>query len=210
MKYFKTGFAAIVFLSLIFALSGCGMPDSGDSSSDSAALENGALDTFSVKVDIDSASIDISPTLSTSSPVPIGNLYGSGYPIAIYTLGCTWMPDPTNALICDIAIDDIGGSGMNDVHTRLHSSTNPAAMIADADFIFDGHIPTINLPNTTLPINGSGYCHAGMGGIAVGCETDDAGIGSFGGNVTQWVFTNVAVGQYQFFVTIYGMPGSGD
>ncbi len=199
MRPSKIEFAAIIFLSLIFAFSGCGDPESDSSSRSGESIEIG---TAKVDVDLDNRTMFISPVVTTSVAA---ELYGNGVQIDISNAG------PCSALapylVCPIAITDLGdASGLYDVYTRLHDSTNPAATLNGIDFLFDGHTIDSYVPNSIQPINGSGYCHAGMGGITAGCETDDWNIPWLSTNVTTWFIGNLPGGSFTFWVTIYGTP----
>ncbi len=187
----------IICLVLVF---GCGV----NSTPNNAEQSQGAgepIGTWKFAVDVDKASLAITPALGTNTVTTV-----DGHTVEIYNGpgGCNW-DGGTNTLSCEIIVRNLDSDEcMFNVRTRLHNSTNPSAFVANADYSWPG--PSI-VPNTSLPIDESGYCitepSPSASGSVEGCSNTWQESISSGAIASQtFSFTNVPAGSYTFYVQI--------
>ncbi len=201
---------AMCFLGVLLFVApiGCNYPD--DSASfDRVAEEDG----WRVMVDIDNQTIDIvggarvindNSSGGQVSPAWTGVINGHTVEVKNGPNGCSW-DGGSSSLTCEVVFTNLDSDEcMTSVRTSFNSSTNPSAILVNADYIWPG--PTL-VPNTTQPINGAGYCITDAGpdaaGSAEGCaNTWQSSIPPGSSAAQTFVFTGVPVGQYSFLMDV--------
>ncbi len=182
-------------------LVGCGGNDTPQDAGGSTGNGSDIVGSWKFSVDIDNASLNIGTPFSTSTVTTV-----DGHTVEVKNgpAGCIWTGG-TSTLSCEVIIQNLDSDEcMYNVRSRFGGSTNPAAIMADADYTWPGPAVT---PNSSLSINGSGYCitedSPSSAGSTEGCEGTWQGSISPGGVATVFFnFTNVPTGNYSFLTAI--------
>lgn len=216
-KVFKL--MAILTMGLVMALAGCVSSPSEDNpvagvlGGENEGISGAGSDvvgSWYATVDINNAPediIDFQPASMLSYGVTVN---GQAVEILNGPGGCSW-DGGANELTCDIIINNLSASdSMWDVRSVLHDSeiTDPIMLMADYN---DG----ASQPDSPIPINSAGYCYneAGFNGVSLeGCEEMPDRNGQSqpyqmihpvcGSHNGIWVFSNVFVGKYGFWVDV--------
>ncbi len=183
---------------------GCGTPG-GDPSGETAVGQVEAA-VYELRLDLDHKTLEIGDAPGRSW---VGALNGHTLEVRNGPAGCSW--DAGNyAATCEVVFHNLDSDEcMYNVRTRFNSSTRPDAIMAEADYIWtDPGVDFILAPNTSQPINDSGYCitddSPSSAGSAEGCaNTWQESIPPGGVASQSFVFTSVAAGHYTAYLQVF-------